>query len=44
VPEGGHEDSRATTCRKKVIAPSYDMGYSYEDKLHDGVSGSKFLN
>jgi hypothetical protein len=27
VPEGGQQDSRATTCRKKVIAPSYDIGF-----------------
>jgi hypothetical protein len=27
VPEGAQPDSRATTCRKKVIAPSYDIGF-----------------
>jgi hypothetical protein len=27
VPEGGQQDSRATTSRKKVIAPSYDIGF-----------------
>jgi hypothetical protein len=25
--EGGQQDSRATTCRKKLIAPSYDIGF-----------------
>jgi hypothetical protein len=29
VPEGGQQDSRATTCRRKVIAPSYDIGFQY---------------
>jgi hypothetical protein len=27
VPEGGQQDSRATTCRKKDIAPSPDIGF-----------------
>jgi hypothetical protein len=27
VPEGGQQDIRATTCRKKVIATSYDIGF-----------------
>jgi hypothetical protein len=27
VREGGHQDSRATTCRKKGIAPSDDIGF-----------------
>jgi hypothetical protein len=27
VREGGHEDIRATTNRKMVIAPSYNMGF-----------------
>jgi hypothetical protein len=27
VHEGEQQDSRATTCPKKVIAPSYDMGF-----------------
>jgi hypothetical protein len=27
VPEGGQQDSTATTCRKKVITPSSDIGF-----------------
>jgi hypothetical protein len=27
VPEGGQQDNRATTCGKKVIAPSSDIGF-----------------
>jgi hypothetical protein len=27
VPEGGQQESRATTYLKKVLAPSYDIGF-----------------
>jgi hypothetical protein len=27
VPDGGQQDTRATTFRKKVLAPSYDIGF-----------------
>jgi hypothetical protein len=29
LPEGGQQDCRAETCRKKVIAPSYDIGFKF---------------